>query len=289
MSENSQELLFLNGEFMPLSQGRVSIEDRGFQFGDGIYEVIRVLHGRLFRLQAHLERLRASAAGIKLNLEYDGARVAEICEELPRRSKVDEGFVYIQVTRGAAPRNHLPGERQRPTTLAYAREKKEPSAESRARGVTAASKVDDRWEHCDLKTIALLASVMGAIEARERGVDEMIYHRPGQAVYESTSANVFAVIDGVIYTHPAGPKILNGITRMALLEICRDIGVPCREEPRPLEDFLAAQEVFVTSTTRYLHSVVSIDGKPIGDGRPGPVCQRLLEAFRQTLERETRA
>ncbi|MCX7014225.1 MAG: D-amino acid aminotransferase [Candidatus Sumerlaeota bacterium] len=288
MPTPADEILFLNGEFLPLSEGRVSIEDRGFQFADGIYEVARIWNGRLFRLEPHLKRMERSAQGISLPLEYGRAEMARVCLELTERSGLQRGMIYIQVTRGAARRSHaLTGEAIRPTTLAYARAVEPPSPESWEAGWKAISRLDDRWQHCDLKTIALLPNILGKMEAVRHGADEVIYHGADQTVSEGGSSNLYAVIDGTIFTHPLGPKILNGITRMAVLEFCRAEGIPCREVGRTLEEFRNAQEVFLTSTTRDAIPIVSIDGRPVADGKPGLLTRRVFHGLRDIVERET--
>jgi D-alanine transaminase len=289
MTSPESELLFLNGELMPLSQGRVPVEDRGFQFADGVYEVVRVLNGRPFRLEAHLKRLARSARGLEMELAYEAAEMARVCRELVERSGLGDGIVYVQVTRGTEPRSHLPKSKlRRPTTLAHTRLVPRCSAEDFDAGQTAVTKLDDRWDHCDLKSICLLPNVLGKIEANRHGADEVIYHGPDRTVYEGGSSNVYGVIGGEVFTHPNGPKILDGVTRRAILEVCETEGIPCHESPRTLEDFLGAEETFLTSSTRDARPLLAIDGQRIGNGRPGPVTRQISEAYLRLLDRETR-
>jgi len=288
MEPSAAELLFLNGEIMPLREGRVSVEDRGFQFADGVYEVMRVCSGRVFRLKAHLDRLERSASGIHLPLEYDASALERICGELLAQSQLRSGTIYIQVTRGASRRVYLPSsESIRPTTVVYTRALEGLSRQAWEAGLTLISRLDDRWARCDLKTIALLANVLAKIEANRRGADEVVFYGSDGTVYECGSSNVYAVIHGEVFTHPESPKILNGITRMAIREVCRAQRIDFHETPKTLQDFLQAQEVFGSSTTRDSFPIVAIDGQAIGAGRPGPLTRRIWEAYRALLERET--
>ena len=288
MPQSSSELLFLNGEIMPLCEGRVSVEDRGFQFADGAYEVIRVCNGKLFRLAPHMDRLRRSAEGLRLDLDYDSEAMGAVCAELVRQSALAEGTIYIQVTRGADRRNHLPSVVPGgSTTLAYTRSGTGDPGEVWEIGLTAITVPDDRWGRCNLKTIALLPNVLAKIEAERQGADEAIFHGPESQIYEGVSFNVYAVINGAVYTHPLGPKILDGITRSAIFEVCEDAGIPCVEEPKSIEEFQAADEVFLSSTTRDVFPLVSIDGAPVGSGKPGPATRKIFSALTDLLVRET--
>jgi D-alanine transaminase len=236
-----------------------------------------------------MERLRRSAEGLHLKLDYDGAAMSAACVELARQSGLTDGTVYIQVTRGADRRSHLPSARLTgPTTLAYTRSGAGNHQSAWESGLSAITAADDRWGHCNLKTIALLPNVLAKMEAERQGADEAIYYGPQRHVYEGVSFNVFAVIGGTAYTHPPGPKILDGITRMAILEVCEKAGIPCVEQPRTVEEFYRADEVFLSSTTRDAFPLTSIDGNPIGTGKPGPVTRRIFSVLRELLERETR-
>ncbi len=263
----TSEMLFLNGKFMPLARGCVAIEDRGFQFGDGVYEMMRVQNGRPFRLLAHLQRLEESASGILLKPHYAIEEMQAICLELIRQSNLLEGTLYLQITRGVALRNHIPTQMQ-PTTLGYTRALQRISPEQWKRGAAAYLRPDDRWAHCNLKAISLLANVMAKMEAHRRGVDEAIFHSAENEVYECSTANIFCFIQGEVLTPPLSCKVLAGVTRIVAMEACKLLGLQCSEMRLKTDDLLRAQEVFLTSTTRNALPIRSIDGKRIGEGIP---------------------
>lgn len=272
-------LAYVNGEFVPLDRAVVSVEDRGFLFADGIYEVIRVYDGRPFRLEDHLRRLEASARAIELPLPVPAAEIGRLAEELLARNGHREATIYIQVTRGPAPRHHLFPENPRPTLVIWTREHAGPSRQMVEEGVAAITVPDTRWAYCSVKTVGLLPNVLARQQAHRQGAYEAIFVRDG-VVTEATSSNVFAVIGGVVRTFPV-ENILPGVTRTVVLELLQRRGVPVREEGVPLEEFRRAQEVFLTGTTTEVCGVVRLDGRPVGDGRVGPVTRALQEDFRR--------
>jgi len=271
---------------MPLSQGRVPVEDRGFQFGDGIYETIRVVNGRTFRLGDHLKRLSESALGTMIPLEYDEPAMREICAQLLEKSSLREGIIYIQVTRGVSPRNHLPLNPLRPTTIAYTQELSPMTPERWRRGVSAIFHPDHRWGRCDLKTIALLPNVMAIMEAHAQGADDAIFCSAEGIVRECSASNIFCIRNGEVFTPPLSHHVLAGVTRTATLEACGELGLACHETDLLAEDYLRAQEVFLTSTTRNIVPIRSIDRTPIGDGQ-GDLTRRISERLWEILRRET--
>ncbi len=274
--------LYLNGQYLSIEEGRVSVEDRGFQFGDGVYEVIRVYGGRLFRTKEHLHRLEQSLLGLEIPLPEPVGKIEEICRRVA--DGLREAQVYLQVTRGATPRVHAPPKEMRPTFVAYARE-----AKRLPDGKTFALKtlLDDRWGRCHLKTICLLANTLGRQKAVEAGCDEGLFVRDDGAVTEGTSSNAFFVVGGTLVTHPANNRILNGVTREAVLQVARSENVPVAERPMSLKEALAADEAFMTGTLTEIMPAVSIDGKTVGTGKAGPVALRLRAAFRELIRRET--
>lgn len=273
--------LYLNGEYLPLEQGRVSVEDRGFQFGDGVYEVIRVYRGKPFRLAKHLARLEQSVKGIELPLPEPPAKIEEICRRLTQG--LEEAQIYLQVTRGAAPRMHAFPPDVRPTFVAYARAVQRPPDD---RVTTLKSVTDDRWGRCHLKTICLLANILGKQQASKAGCDEGLFVRDDGTVTEGTSSNAFFLRGGALFTHPADHRILNGVTREAVLEISRQQGVRVRHQAVTLAEAMAAEEAFVTGTLTEITPAVAIDGKPVGTGKPGPVTIKLRAAYRDLTVRE---
>lgn len=273
--------LYLNGKFLPLGEGRVSVEDRGFQFADGAYEVIRVYRGKPFRLREHLRRLELSLAGLEIPLPEPAGRIEEVCRRVV--GGLREATIYLQVTRGAAPRAHAFPAGLRPTFVAYAREAAPVPAGKTLRLL---SLPDDRWGRCHLKTIALLPNILGKEKALRAGCDEGLFVREDGTVTEGTSSNAFLVRGGRVLTHPATNRILNGITRETVLELARGEGLDVEERPFTLQEARAGDEIFMTGTTTEVTGAAWLDGKPIGAGAPGPVTSRLRSAFGARVERE---
>jgi D-alanine transaminase len=272
------ETVYLNGAFVPYEQAMVSVEDRGMLFADGIYEVVRAYRGRLFALEEHLERFVASAAEIRLPLPpLDEIRDA--FQGVLERSGLEDASVYLQVTRGhAGPRAHALPAAARPTVFAIARPVPAPDPRHVEEGAAAVTVPDRRWHLCHVKSVGLLLNTLAKQAALDAGAQEALFVRDG-VLTEGSATNAFAVFDGVLYTHPEGPHILSGITRQVLLGLCRQLGVPAREEPVPLERLYGADEVFVTGTNSEVLPLVTVDGRRIGTGRPGPVTRRLQEAY----------
>jgi D-alanine transaminase len=273
--------LYLNGEYLPLEQGRVPVEDRGFQFGDGVYEVIRVYRGKPFRLAKHLARLEQSVKGIEMALPEPLQKIEEVCRMVIRG--LEEAQIYLQVTRGTSPRMHAFPQDVRPTFVAYARSV-QASPEDRVYKLK--SVTDDRWGRCHLKTICLLPNILGRQRAAEAGCDEGLFVRENGIVTEGTASNAFFVRGGALFTHPSDNRILNGVTREAVLEIARLQGVRVRYQGVTLAEAMASEEVFVTGTLSEITPVVSIDAKPVGTGKPGPVTRKLRAAYRELTEKE---
>lgn len=278
------ELAYLNGAFLPIAEARVSIEDRGFQFGDGVYEVIRTYAGRPFHLRAHLERLRISAESLRLAIPDSLSRLAEVVDEGLRRAALPETKIYLQVTRGVAPRDHVFPKATPSTVVMTFRGFTPMAASTQAQGVAVLTMEDLRWARCDIKSVNLLGNVLARQRAVESGVFEAILVRNG-LVTEGSVSNVMAVERGTLYTAPTGPNILAGITRQVVLELARANGIPVREDALSLERFRAAEEVFLTGTTVEVLPVVRIDGQPVGAGVPGPVTRSLVELFQRAVPR----
>ena len=272
------ETAFLNGRFLPLAEATVSIEDRGFQFGDGVYEVIRTYRGRPFKLDAHLARLDRSAQAIDLRQPYPFERWVEYVTEGLRLGDFPETKIYVQITRGTAPRDHAYAPDLQPTVLMTFRELQPLNATFQSTGVAAMTMKDIRWGRCDIKSINLLANVLARQQAKTRGVFESILVRDGQ-VTEGAVSNVFIVQDGKLITAPEGAWILSGVTRQVVLELARHEGLTVQERYCSEQELLGATEVFLTGTTVEVLGVVHIDGKQIGEGQPGPLTLRLAKRF----------
>ena len=273
-------LAYLNGQMLDEAEARVPVTDRGFMLADGIYEVMRVYGGRPFALDRHLARLQRSAAQLELTLQPATEELGRLCLDLVQANSLQEGTVYLQVTRGAAPRAHAIPAELAPTTLILTSDRPLESAELRAKGVIAITVPDDRWARCDIKTIALTANVLAKSKAARAGAFEAIFVRDG-AVTDAASSNVFAVIDGALLTAPKSNYLLAGITRDILVELAPANGLPIREEVFRLEALRRAEEIMVTSTTAEVMPVVELDGASVGDGKPGRMARKLQELFEE--------
>jgi len=282
------ELLYLNGSYLPLAEGRISVEDRGFQFGDGLYEVVRFNCGQLLWLEEHLQRL---AEGLRKVGIADVGPVAELARAIPtvvERCSVEEGFVYAQVTRGVAPRDFVAVTADAPTVLAYARPWARLTWEEIEAGCAIHPMDDFRWARCDIKTIGLLAAVMGKGEAEKAGAADVLWVGPDGSLRESGSGNFFAVFDGVIRTHPADNRILDGVTRQKAVALARQLGFEVDERPVTLAELEHAEEAFLTSTKRDVLPVLRVGEIVVGigeaEGKPGPVSLRLAKALRTLVD-----
>ena len=279
--------IYLNGEYMPLEQATVSVEDRGFLFGDGIYEVVRFYGGRPFRLEAHLERLHRSAKGTRMPLPAAVSDLPSIIKRVQAKTKLQNSEIYIECTRGPAhPRGHPFPAEANPTLLVMPVPLRPLPESALTLGVATITVPDIRWHRCDIKSIMLLPSAMAKQQARENDAHEAIFIRDG-IVTEGSSTNIFSVIKGTLWTHPANEAILAGITRQVVLELAAELGQEVREEPFTRDQMYGADEVFLVSSTNEVLPITRIDGHMIGEGRPGPVTMRLRKAFRERTLSET--
>jgi D-alanine transaminase len=270
----------LNGSVVPAAEARISPQDRGFLFGDGIYEVALAWRGRLLLWPEHERRLRAGLQALRLDVE-DPAALAVAAEGLLRANGLHDGWsvVYVQVTRGAAPRAHsFPDPPVPPTVYLTARAHRLQEEAFAAAGVTAITVPDTRWARCDVKSIALLPNVLAQQRAKDAGAWEALFVRDGVAI-EGSHSNLFVVRAGELWTYPACNYILEGVTRNVVLELARGLGIPVREGAAGLVDLEAVDEAFVTGTTTEVLPLVRIDGRPVGSGAPGAVTLRLRAAY----------
>jgi len=269
---------FMDGQFTERDGLAISIDDRGYYFGDGVYEVIKVYSGELYTAEEHIDRLFQSATKIKMTLPYSEVQLMEIARELVAKNNILVGHVYIQVTRGSAPRIHqLPNPAVPPVVTGYAINNPRPMA-SIENGIGVKSVEDVRWLRCDIKSLNLLGNVLAKQEAHEAGCIEALLHRDG-VVTEGSASNMFGVKDGTVYTHPATNLILNGITRQVVFGLCEQQGITVIENAFTLDEAFEMDEFFLTSTTSEVTPVISIDGRPISSGILGPVTLKLQKAF----------
>ncbi len=278
-----REVAYVNGVFCDLQDAKVSVEDRGFQFADGVYEVIVAPGRRPFRLPQHVQRLRRSTEAIGLSVDYAALNLPAVIHEGLERSGFTDAMIYVQITRGVLPRDHLYPDDAAPTVVATFKAKPVYDRELRHRGVALETVRDIRWESCWIKSIALLPNVMLKNAARRRGRFDAIILGPDDTVRETTCANVFIISGGVLRTPPADEHILHGVTRDYILECARDLKMPCAETAFKAADLRAADEVFISSTTVDIMPVAGIDDQPVGAGRAGELTLRLLERFYQGM------
>ncbi len=272
--------VYFNGDFMDKAEVSISPDDRGFVFGDGVYEVVRADDGKLFRLDAHRRRLARSLEAIRLNGVDTEALWDRVRELLPRNG-LDQGpaKVYLQVTRGAAPRQHaFPDPSTEPTVYARATPH-DPPLDKWAHGVKVILKPDQRWSRCDIKSLNYLPNVLANQAAQEADAYEALLVRDG-FVTEGSHSSMAAVFDGTVTLHPLTNHTLPGITREVTLELCDDLDRPVDTFPVAVEALPDADELFLMGTTTGIMPIVQVDDWAVGDGTPGPVAQELLEAFR---------
>jgi D-alanine transaminase len=271
---------YVSGQYLPHRQAAVHIEDRGYQFGDGVYEVIAVNGGHLVDEERHLVRLHRSLTELRINRPMSEGALKIVLREVIRRNGVDTGIVYLQVTRGVAPREHAFPKAAKPVLVVTSRRSRPPDPRLGREGIAVITIPDIRWQRCDIKSVALVANVLGKQQAREASAYEAWQvDREGQ-VTEGTSTNAWIVTaDDSVITRAADHAILNGITRAAIFDIIHREGYRLVERPFSVEEARGAREAFLTSTTADLLPVVRIDGAPVADGKPGPLSRKLREAY----------
>lgn len=271
-------MVFLNGEFLPADKAMISPLDRGFIFGDGVYEVIPVYGRRLFRLDEHLARLEKSLNGVHIPLPHDARQWRGILEQLVEHQDSANQSVYLQVTRGVATRDHAFPRDCKPTVFVMSSPLSPVSDEVRQNGVAAITLNDTRWEYCHLKTISLLPNILLRQQALDQGAAESILIRNGM-VTEGAASNLFIVSDGTIITPPKGPRLLPGITRDLVMELAQANAIDHVEADITPEQLARADEIWLTSSTREILPVTRLDSREIGDGRPGPMWQRMITLY----------
>ena len=274
-------IAYVNGQYVPHVEASVSIEDRGYQFADAVYEVWSVFDGRLADLEGHLARLDRSLRELRIVMPMPHSSLLVVLGEVIRRNRIREGMVYLQVSRGVAPRDHaFPADTRASIVMTARPVDRQAAAEKAEHGIGAISAPDIRWGRCDIKTVGLLPNVLAKQAAREQGAGEVIFVDDKGYVTEGGSTNVYMVgHDGVIRTRSLAANILAGVTRLNLLPIIGMSGMEVREEAFTLAEARAAAEVFVTAATSLVMPVVTIDGSPVGQGIPGPVASTLRDCY----------
>lgn len=278
----TEGLVWLNGEYLDFASAKVSVEDRGFEFGDGIYEVIRVYQGKPFAFEDHLRRLQRSAEAIELSLPYSLDALRAVGYELIARTELGDAELYLQVTRGVAPRAHLFPSGVTPTVVMTIRRLRAIPPEVWEKGIAVITVPDERWRRSDIKSICLLPHVLAKERARRSGAYEALFVRDG-CVLEGASSNLFICDGQTLITPVADQRILHGISRAHLIEVARRRGYAVIERDIHPPEVISAEEVLLTSTTLEVAPVIAVDGIPIGSGVPGPVYRDLSRAFREMV------
>jgi D-alanine transaminase len=277
---------YVNGRYRALADAAVNIEDRGFQFGDGIYEVVYVQDGRLIDAPLHMARLERSLREIQIFAPMTPGALRVVMTEVLRRNRIMTGLVYIQISRGVARRDHgFPAAPVRPSLIVTARHRPAPPRDAAAWAGSAVTAPDERWARCDIKSTNLLPNVLAKQKARLAGAYEAILYDAAETVTEGASSSVWMVDgSGTLLTRQLGREILPGCTRAALLDELRAQGIPFAETKFSLAGLRAATEIFVTSATSFVKPITVLDGAPVGDGAPGPVTTALFERYLRHMQ-----
>ncbi|HZA91142.1 MAG TPA: D-amino-acid transaminase [Gemmatimonadales bacterium] len=272
-------IVFLNGSFLPLEEAKVPFMDRGFLFGDGVYEGIGVLDGQLIDNEAHLERLERSLAEVSIRNPYSRAQWTSLQEEIVRRNGMAEGFIYFQVTRGVAERDFFFPENAEPTVAMFTQAKAIADAPAARTGIAVVTVPDQRWARRDIKSINLLAQVLAKQAAKEAGAQEAWLVEDGYVTEGGSSSGFIVTRKGSIVVRPLSNAILPGITRKSLLRLSEEARIPLEERRFTVEEAYDAAEAFLTSASNFVLPIVTINGRPVGDGKPGPITKRLRELY----------
>lgn len=281
-------IAYVNGAYVPHSEAAVHVEDRGYQFADGVYEVCEVRHGVIVDLTRHLDRLGRSLAELRIDWPMSRAALVHVIRQVLKRNRVKNGLFYLQVTRGVARRDHVfPAPSTRPSIVITAKNTNPAViAAKNANGIKAITVADNRWDRVDIKTVGLLPNALARQAAKEQGAQEAIFVDADGRVKEGAATNVWIVDkDGTLITRPADHGILRGITRTTLMDVAAKLGLDVREDYFSVDEMLAAREVFITAATSICFPVVEIDGKTIANGHPGSVSQKIREAFFDIAEK----
>ena len=279
---------YVNGTYRPHSQAVVHIEDRGFQFADGVYEVWSVFDGKLADYAGHMERLGRSLTELRIDIPMTAQALGVVLRETIRRNKVRNGIVYLQVTRGTSPRDHAFPKGVAPSVIVTSKSINLPAGEEKAaKGAAGITHPDIRWGRCDIKTVGLLPNALAKQAAREKGAYEAILFDEMGMVTEGSSTNAWIVDEnGKLRTRDTQANILRGITRAAIMKLVKEEGIELDERPFSVEEARKAKELFVTAASSFVMPIVSLDGDKIGDGKPGPIATRLRKVYLEQAIRD---
>jgi D-alanine transaminase len=275
-------IAYVNGRFVPKSEAVVHIEDRGYQFADAVYEVWALFGGKLADPEGHFARLERSLAELSIDMPMSRAALTTVLKETVRRNRISEGLVYLQVSRGVAKRDHaFPTEPVSPAVVITVSRVDRAATEARAaKGVSVVTAPENRWGRCDIKTVGLLPNALAKQKAREVGAVEAWFVDDLGLVTEGASSNAWIVDgDGILRTRDTNANILRGVTRLSLIDLAREAGLKVEERPFTPDEARAAKEAFITGAGTLVLPVIAVDGKPVGDGAPGPVAARLRRLY----------
>jgi D-alanine transaminase len=281
-------VVFLNGKFMPVEEARVPVLDRGFIFGDGVYELVPVYSRVPFRLDEHLERLERSLAAVRIRNPYSRAEWRDIIQQLVAKQPFEDQGIYFQVTRGVAKRDHAFPKDAVPTVFVMSNPLVNPPQELVERGAAAVTAIDDRWHRCDIKSTSLLGNCLLRQVSADAGAVETILFRDGN-LSEASASNVFVVKQGAILAPAKSNLILPGITYDVVVELAQSAGLPLQFRDIPEAEVRAADEIWLTSSSKEVLAVVTLDGKRVGDGRPGPMFRRMYGLYQEFKQKVMRA
>ncbi|AGA06435.1 D-amino-acid transaminase [Sinorhizobium meliloti] len=281
-------IAYVNGTYVQHAEAAIHVEDRGYQFADGVYEVCEVRHGFIIDLTRHLDRLGRSLGELRIGWPMSRAALIHVIREVLRRNRVRNGLFYLQVTRGVARRDHVFPDADTPPSIVVTAKRTDPGAIARknAEGISAITVPENRWDRVDIKSVGLLPNVLARQQAKEAGAQEAIFVDVDGMVKEGAATNVWIVDrEGTLRTRPAESGILRGVTRTTLMDVAKPLGLAIEETAFSVEEMLAAREVFITAATSICFPVVSVDGKTIGNGHPGSIAQNIREAFFDIAEK----
>ncbi|MDW9763944.1 D-amino-acid transaminase [Sinorhizobium meliloti] len=281
-------IAYVNGTYVRHAEAAIHVEDRGYQFADGVYEVCEVRHGFIIDLTRHLDRLGRSLGELRIGWPMSRAALIHVIRAVLRRNRVRNGLFYLQVTRGVARRDHVFPDADTPPSIVVTAKRTDPGAIARknAEGISAITVPENRWDRVDIKSVGLLPNVLARQQAKEAGAQEAIFVDVDGMVKEGAATNVWIVDrEGTLRTRPAESGILRGVTRTTLMDVAKPLGLAIEETAFSVEEMLAAREVFITAATSICFPVVSVDGKTIGNGHPGSIAQNIREAFFDIAEK----
>ncbi len=279
----SSQLVYLNGEYLPLSEAKVSVLDRGFIFGDGVYEVIPSYGSKALRFEHHMQRLQNSLDAVRIKNPLSNSQWKTIIDKLIENTDSQDQYIYLHITRGVASRDHRFPEETKPTVFVMSSVLNAVDPELLKTGVTAVTLDDIRWQYCNIKAIALLPNILLRQQAVDKGAVEAILIRNGN-ITEGAASNAFIVIDGVIKTPPKDHKLLPGITRDLIVELAKTHDMPIEETTISEREFLAADEIWLSSSTKEILPVTKINDQQVGDGKPGPIWKEMFQNYQDYKE-----